>query len=116
MGSIKRELEDQRSALSNAITSSVGSARDDDHGRELFKDPYAAASAAHDDEIAAAMVERRARQLIAVTQALEEIDAGRYGICRDCERPIPKARLKVMPFATRCVACQSRHEGLERAA
>ena len=115
MGSIKREIEDQRSALTTAISSSVGSARDEDQGRELFKDPYAAASAAHEDGIAAAMVERRARQLAEVNRALEDMDAGRYGICRECEAPIPKARLRVMPFATRCVECQARSEG-QRAA
>jgi DnaK suppressor protein len=115
MGSIKRELEDQRSALTTAISSSVGSARDEDQGREVFKDPYAAASAAHEDGIAAAMVERRARQLKEVNRALEEMDAGRYGICRECDAPIPKARLRVMPFATRCVECQARSEG-QRAA
>jgi DnaK suppressor protein len=49
-------------------------------------------------------------------RALEDINAGRYGICRECGEPIAKARLKVMPFATRCVACQARQEGLDRAA
>ena len=42
--------------------------------------------------------------------------AGRYGICRECPEPIAKSRLKVMPFATRCVACQAQLEGLGRAA
>jgi DnaK suppressor protein len=51
-----------------------------------------------------------------VNRALDDIDAGSYGICRDCGESIAKARLKVMPFATRCVACQARVEGLGRAA
>ena len=62
------------------------------------------------------MVDRRARQLEEVNRALEDVNAGRYGICRECGEAIAKARLKVMPFATRCVACQARLEGLERAA
>jgi len=35
---------------------------------------------------------------------------GTYGICVDCGRPIPPARLKAMPEATRCVECQRRRE------
>ena len=92
--------------------------RDADAGREIVKDPYGAASQTHDDEVAATMADRRSRQLQQVTAALEDINAGRYGICRECEEPIAKARLKVMPFATRCVACQQKleAEGLQRAA
>jgi DnaK suppressor protein len=115
MRSIKRDLEEQHSALSSSIKA-AGTARDSDHGREVVKDPYGAASLTHDDEVAFAVADRRARQLQEVTRALEDIHAGRYGICRECGEPIAKARLKVMPFATRCVACQARLEGLERAA
>jgi DnaK suppressor protein len=115
MRSIKRDLEAQRSALSSSIRS-AGTARDADHGREIVKDPYGAAALTHDDEIAFAVADHRARQLAEVTRALEDIRAGRYGVCRECGEPIAKARLKVMPFATRCVACQTRSEGLERAA
>ena len=116
MRSIKRELETKRNALTSAISSSTRTTRDDDHRREIFKDPYGTASLTHDDEVVAAVVDRRARKLEEVNRALADIDAGRYGTCRDCGEPIAKARLKVMPFATRCVACQAQLEGLERAA
>jgi DnaK suppressor protein len=42
-----------------------------------------------------------------VRAALEKLEAGTYGVCDDCQRPIPQARLEVLPWATRCVACQS---------
>jgi RNA polymerase-binding protein DksA len=115
MRSIKRDLEEQHSALTSSIKS-AGAARDSDHGREITKDPFGTASLTHDDEVRFAVADRRARQLKEVTRALEDINAGRYGICRECGEAIAKARLKVMPFATRCVACQARLEGLERAA
>jgi RNA polymerase-binding protein DksA len=115
MRSIKRDLEEQRSALSSSIKS-LGANRTADHGREVVKDPYGAASLTHDDEIAFTVADQRARQLAEVTRALEDFDAGRYGVCRECGEPIAKARLKVMPFATRCVACQARVEGIDRAA
>lgn len=62
------------------------------------------------------MVDRRARELAQIDRALEDLEAGRYGTCRDCEEPISEKRLKVMPFATRCVACQAREEDVRRAA
>jgi RNA polymerase-binding protein DksA len=116
MRTVKSDLERKRRALNSAIQSSMGSSSETDHGRELLKDPYGSASLTHDDEIAAAVVERRARQLEEVSRALEDLDAGRYGICRDCGDAIAAARLRVMPFATRCVACQAKSEGLPRAA
>jgi len=115
MRSLKHDLEEQRLALKRSIKS-LGSTRDSEQGREIVKDPYGAASLTHDDEIAAAVADRRAQQLRQVAAALDEMNAGRYGICRECDEPIPRARLKVMPFATRCVACQQQHEGLQRAA
>ncbi|HEY2996519.1 MAG TPA: TraR/DksA family transcriptional regulator [Methylomirabilota bacterium] len=115
MRSIKHDLEEQRSALNRSIKS-LGTSRDADAGREIVKDPYGAASQTHDDEVAATMADRRSRQLQQVTAALEDINAGRYGICRECDEPIAKARLKVMPFATRCVPCQAKLEDLRQAA
>jgi RNA polymerase-binding protein DksA len=116
MRSIKGELELKRNALSSAIQDTMGSTRDADQRRDMFKDPYGSASLTHDDEVAAAVVDRRARQLEEVNRALEDIDAGRYGVCRDCGEPIPAARLKVLPFAVRCVACQGTYESAHRAA
>jgi DnaK suppressor protein len=116
MRSIKRELEHKRSALTDAIHSSMDATRETDRFRELAKDPYGSASITHEDEIAAAVVDRRARELRQVNSALEDIEAGRYGVCRDCGDAIAPARLRVMPFATRCVPCQAQLEGTRRAA
>jgi DnaK suppressor protein len=37
--------------------------------------------------------------------ALARIDNGTYGVCSNCGKDIPAARLEVQPIATRCVAC-----------
>ncbi len=116
MRAIKSDLEKKRRALTSAIHDSMDSTRETDDRREMFKDPYGCASLTHDDEVAAVMVDRRARELAEIDRALEDLDAGRYGVCRDCGDPIAEARLKVMPFATRCVACQARQEDVRRAA
>jgi RNA polymerase-binding transcription factor len=116
MRTVKGDLERKRRALSTAIHSSMDSTRDSDQRRDMFKDPYGSASLTHDDEVAAAVVERRARDLEQIDRALADIEAGRYGVCGDCGDAIAEARLKVLPFATRCVACQARLEAERRAA
>ena len=93
MRSIKRDLEEQRSALNRSIKS-LNTSRDVDQGREIVKNPYGAASITLDEEIAAALADGRARQLKEVAAALDDFDAGRYGICRECGEPIAKARLR----------------------
>jgi DnaK suppressor protein len=45
-----------------------------------------------------------------VTAALLRMDQGTYGRCLDCEEPISLERLKMLPSAPRCAACQAAHE------
>ncbi|MGC1185094.1 MAG: TraR/DksA C4-type zinc finger protein [Candidatus Dormiibacterota bacterium] len=42
-----------------------------------------------------------------VKAALAKLDLGTYGICDGCGQPVPEGRLEVLPWATRCVECQS---------
>lgn len=41
-----------------------------------------------------------------VNNALERVEAGKYGICEFCGQEIPEARLTVYPEATACVKCE----------
>jgi len=45
-----------------------------------------------------------------VERAIERINAGTYGICEGCGKPIAKARLQAFPSATLCVECKQREE------
>jgi RNA polymerase-binding transcription factor DksA len=45
-----------------------------------------------------------------IQQALKRRESGSYGICANCGRPIPKARLKARPEAIYCMECQQLHE------
>jgi DnaK suppressor protein len=42
-----------------------------------------------------------------IDRALAKITDGTYGYCEQCGQPIPKARLKALPYAALCVACKS---------
>ena len=51
-----------------------------------------------------------ASELDQVNQALARLDAGEYGVCTDCEKPIAEARLKALPYATLCIQCAEEAE------
>jgi len=48
-----------------------------------------------------------------VRSALKKLgeDPASFGECEECEEEIPLGRLKAMPFAELCVACQARRDG-----
>lgn len=48
------------------------------------------------------------REVDETDAALARLAAGSYGICADCGRGIPAARLAARPDATRCVSCAER--------
>ena len=50
---------------------------------------------------------REREKLLLINDALESIEDGSYGTCEDCGKKINRERLKIMPFAKLCVACQS---------
>lgn len=45
------------------------------------------------------------REVAEIEDALRRWETGEYGVCADCGRGIPIARLRVRPFAARCVSC-----------
>jgi DnaK suppressor protein len=48
--------------------------------------------------------------LTLVERALQKMDKGVYGCCEKCGEPIDPARLKALPYAALCMACQERAE------
>jgi RNA polymerase-binding protein DksA len=50
-------------------------------------------------------------ELERIEKAIARIENGVYGKCETCQKPIPMPRLKALPWATRCINCQSRYEG-----
>lgn len=43
-----------------------------------------------------------------VNEALERLRDGGYGICDNCDEPIPSRRLQAVPWAKYCVTCEDR--------
>lgn len=61
-------------------------------------------------EFMVGVLEEEMRQLNEIDAALRRIDEGTYGICEDCQKRIPKARLNAVPQALLCVDCKRLEE------
>lgn len=48
--------------------------------------------------------------LVLVNKALQRLAEGTYGYCQQCGSPIPARRLDAIPWAERCVPCESQLE------
>ena len=49
-------------------------------------------------------------KLLQVSDALERVKRGTYGVCQSCGQPIGAERLEVLPHASLCVDCQQKRE------
>jgi DnaK suppressor protein len=49
-----------------------------------------------------------AKILQAIEEALQRIDKGTYGVCRDCGEPIAEARLNAIPWTRVCITCKAK--------
>jgi RNA polymerase-binding transcription factor DksA len=47
-----------------------------------------------------------------IERALAKIDAGTYGLCERCGKPIEKARIRALPYASLCLSDKQAEERL----
>lgn len=60
----------------------------------------------HDDFVHLRLSTMDVERLRLVNEALDRIQTGDYGVCLNCEQPIPLRRLQVVPWTRYCVQCQ----------
>lgn len=60
--------------------------------------------------ILACLDDRSLREITQIHAALQRMIDGTYGKCRDCDRTIPRARLRAIPTAALCVDCARAQE------
>jgi DnaK suppressor protein len=75
-----------------------------------FPDPIDRASAHSEMEYSFNKLCREGLNKKSILNALEKIEDGSYGICEECEEEIPINRLKAIPDARYCIACQTELE------
>ena len=98
---LRAELGDAQARIAARLGDAATEAGDDeaDTSSKLFE---------REHELA---LSNNTRELLEQTEhALARIEAGTYGVCESCGKPIGKARLQAFPRATLCVACKQRQE------
>jgi DnaK suppressor protein len=63
-----------------------------------------------DEDIDYTLLNMHIERLREVEDALDRLEEGTYGVCKDCGIPIKLERLKILPFTTYCVRCQEKRE------
>jgi RNA polymerase-binding transcription factor DksA len=76
------------------------------HARELLETQASVAAR----EVDMALSDLEQRELGDVSLALRRVHAEDYGLCADCGGDIAFDRLRLEPWALRCVACESAAE------
>ncbi len=99
---MKAELEQQLAALQGRLASIK---RDASH--EYSGDSAEQAQERENDEVVDAIGNETAQSIRSIQAALDRIESGSYGICDSCGDEIGKARLQVVPEATRCIECSA---------
>lgn len=89
----------KRSPLDSTGDISSHSTHMADHGTDNF-----------DRELALSLASSRQDSIYEIEDAIRRIDEGEYGTCQSCGKPVERPRLKALPFAKKCVACQSAAE------
>lgn len=73
-------------------------------------DPIDVAGQSMDKEILFELSGNSHNTIGQIDAALRKIEKGIYGRCEICRQPIPKKRIKALPFARYCVHCQRSSE------
>jgi RNA polymerase-binding protein DksA len=84
----------------------------DETGEDAVYDNHLAdtATETYDRELDYTLEENSGHVLAEIDAALKRIEEGTYGVCSNCGKPIPEARLEALPWATLCIDCQRERE------
>jgi DnaK suppressor protein len=100
-------LQRQRDIEQRLDTQQEGASRVDHAEEMLQQDGDDAPQRDADREVDLARGDWARRELSAVSEALGRVHDESFGLCVDCESPIPFDRLRIEPWAARCVPCQT---------
>ena len=102
----RREVQEKLRSLRETLPVEAGSVRD---AEEQSVDDFVT-------EVDMALMQMKSETLSKIDQAIARLEDGSYGLCQECDGDISAARLKALPFAPLCRACQEEGESPLRAA
>ncbi|TYB44676.1 TraR/DksA family transcriptional regulator [Actinomadura chibensis] len=110
LAEVRAALREQIEALRAEIAASANQIAEGDTSDGAGDDQADAGAKTYEREHELALSYNSQDLLAQIERAVQRMDAGTYGICESCARPIGKARLQVFPRATLCVTCKQREE------
>ena len=105
---LRDQLIRRRDALHRAIEGDLSLLRE--LHQERTGDVLDAAADTVQDELNSQLIEAESRELGAINEAIARFDAGMYGHCEGCSKPIPLTRLRAIPYAVDCIECRRKEE------
>jgi DnaK suppressor protein len=96
----REALEAERARLRTEIASTIQAP-----GQMTYGSQAAAATQVFEQQRDLALRDRAVAQLALVEAALARLDAGTFGTCVRCGKPIAKARLVALPWAQHFIDC-----------
>ena len=113
---LQAALEQRQHQLDRRLAEHTQGQTRAEHARDvLLQDGDDAPQRDNAREMDLALTDRETQDLGAVSDALRRLRGDDFGVCADCASDIPFDRLKVEPWALRCVACESAREHKARA-
>ncbi|GAA0554455.1 TraR/DksA family transcriptional regulator [Actinomadura livida] len=110
LAEVRTGLREQIETLRAEIAASASQIAEGDSSDGAGDDQADAGAKTYAREHELALAYNSQDLLAQIERAVQRMDAGTYGICESCTRPIGKARLQVFPRATLCVTCKQREE------
>ena len=105
---IKDKLIEMREAILEGMRKELADARQ--RSSSAPADIIDQAADAYDDDVSFEIAAANDEELEQIEAALERLSEGTYGLCEMCNAPISPTRLRILPFATRCVSCRGDYE------
>ncbi len=100
LSDIKKVLLMKQEELQQRISTTQSTEREETKGGEDDNAQLWEASEIRDD-----LDDEAEAELGEVNKALARLDAGQYGTCSSCGKPIGETRLKAVPYASLCMNC-----------
>jgi DnaK suppressor protein len=108
---LRERLELEQREVDQRIALRLGGAGRAEHARDvLLQDGDDAPQREADRELDMAMSDRDIALQGQIARALARVQAPEFGLCSDCGTAIAFDRLRLEPWAERCVACESARE------
>jgi DnaK suppressor protein len=107
---LRARLESERKRLTEEMEQLKTSMRPADERREgsPFGKREEEATESYELERRLTLEKSIREQLASVEHALQKFEAGTYGLCDNCGKPIAPERLEALPQATLCLDCKAR--------